>query len=118
MMSREHLLDAQWWMHKMCIVPRVVLGLALLALLATASAQTQAAPRLVLTCAPCHGFDGVGHDPAIPNLAGQHRDYLYSQILAFRSNRRTHPTMRFFSGQMSQEELEQIVDYYSTLRPQ
>ena len=42
----------------MRLIPQVVLGLVLLALPVTAGAQTQAAPRLVLTCAPCHGFDG------------------------------------------------------------
>lgn len=101
----------------MCLNRHVALTLVMLAFSAFAEAQAQAAPRLVLACAPCHGFDGVGHDPTIPNLAGQHRDYLYSQILAFRSGRRTHRAMNFFSGQMTREELDQIVDYYSALRP-
>jgi cytochrome c553 len=69
----------------------------------------------VLVCAPCHGFDGVGHDRTIPNLAGQHRDYLSGQLTAFRSGQRIHPTMNFFSGQMTREELEGIVAYYSAL---
>lgn len=98
-------------------VHQAALSVAMLVLPTMAGAQSQPTPRLLLACAPCHGFDGVGHDPTIPNLAGQHRDYLYSQLLAFRSSQRTHPTMGFFSGQMSREELEQIVDYYSALRP-
>jgi hypothetical protein len=43
------------------------------------------APPLVLECAACHGFDGVGQDDGIPNLAGQHCAYLDRQLLAFRS---------------------------------
>ena len=64
-------------------------------------AGTSSPPRLVMACAPCHGFDGIGHDRTIPNLAGQHRDYLSGQLTAFRSGQRIHPTMNFFSGQMT-----------------
>jgi cytochrome c553 len=99
----------------MRFVRQVVVGLALLTVPAAAGAQTPSAPRLVLVCAPCHGFDGVGHDRTIPNLAGQHRDYLFEQITAFRSRQRIHPTMNFFSGQLTREELEGIVTYYSAL---
>jgi cytochrome c553 len=88
---------------------------AVLAGLVPASAEPPAAPRFLLACAPCHGFDGIGHDDRTPNLAGQHRDYLYSQLAAFRTGQRKHPQMNFFSGQMTQEELQAIVDYYSAL---
>jgi len=76
-------------------IRQAVLTLAVLVIPAAASAQSHSAPRLVPACAPCHGFDGVGHDRTIPNLAGQHRGYLYSQLLAFRSAQRTHPAMNF-----------------------
>ena len=75
----------------------------------------QSAPRFVMACAPCHGFDGIGHDPSIPNLSGQSATYLYNQIMAFRSGARKHPEMNFFSGQMTHQEIEQIVEYYSKL---
>ena len=99
----------------MRFIHRGVLGLTMLLIPAGAGAQTPAPPRLVLVCAPCHGFDGVGHDRTIPNLAGQHRDYLVGQLTAFRSGQRIHPTMNFFSGQMTREELQGIVEYYSVL---
>jgi cytochrome c553 len=50
-------------------------GMAIAALLLgplPVQAQSESAPRLVLECAPCRGFDGIGHDDSIPNLAGQH----------------------------------------------
>ena len=81
----------------------------------SAAAEPSAAPRFLLACAPCHGFDGIGYDDRTPNLAGQHRDYLYGQLAAFRSGQRKHPQMNFFSGQMTREELQAIVDYYSAL---
>jgi cytochrome c553 len=82
------------------------------------AAQTSSEPRFLLACVPCHGFDGSGHDSSIPNLAGQGREYLHNQLVAFRTGQRKHPTMSFFSGQMTREELEQIVDYYSGLPKQ
>jgi cytochrome c553 len=94
-----------------------ILSWAVLAGHPPAAAQSQSPPRLVLVCAPCHGFDGIGNDRAIPNLAGQHPDYLHNQLAAFRGGQRIHPTMNFFSGQMTREELEQIVEYYSALPP-
>jgi cytochrome c553 len=98
---------------------RSVAASALLAaLLATplpVQAQSAAAPPLVLECAPCHGFDGIGQDDGIPNLAGQHRAYLERQLLAFRSGVRRHPEMNFFARQASQDELTAILDYYTGL---
>jgi cytochrome c553 len=89
---------------------------ALLANPLAAQAQSVAAPPLVLECAPCHGFDGIGHDDGVPNLAGQHRAYLEGQLLAFRGGTRRHPEMNFFSRQASQDELTAIAGYYAGLR--
>ena len=93
----------------------IVLGIVLLAISQPAIAQPATNPRLVLICAPCHGFDGIGHDGTVPNLAGQNREYLARQLQAFRSGERKHPTMNFFSGQVNREELEQLLDYYASL---
>ena len=43
---------------------------------------------LVGRCAVCHGEDGIGATPHIPNLAGQHRLYLADQIQKMRSAER------------------------------
>src|SRR5262245_36106041 len=80
-----------------------------------ADAQMPAPPGFVLACAACHGFDGVGNDRSIPNLAGQNREYLMRQLMAFRNGQRQHPTMNFFAVQATREELEKIVDYYAAL---
>jgi cytochrome c553 len=89
---------------------------ALLASPLPVQAQTVSAPSLILECAPCHGFDGIGNDGGIPNLAGQHRAYLDRQVLAFRSGARRHPEMNFFARQASQDEFAAILDYYASLR--
>jgi cytochrome c553 len=90
-----------------------ILGAAALACAAPADAQ--APPRFLMACAPCHGFDGIGHDPQTPNLAGQSAIYLYNQMMAFRTNERKHPEMYFFSNQMTYDEMRSIAEYYSKL---
>ena len=87
----------------------------LLAGLQAVRAQPASAPPLVLECAPCHGFDGIGQDDGIPNLAGQHLTYLERQVLAFRSGARRHPEMNFFARQASQEESTTLLGYYAGL---
>jgi cytochrome c553 len=75
----------------------------------------QPVPRFLMACAPCHGYDGIGHDAQTPNLAGQNAVYLYNQMMAFRSTDRKHPEMYFFATQMTYEEMRAIADYYSKL---
>jgi len=53
--------------------------------------------------------------PAFQTSRGKNATYLHNQIMAFRSGARKHPEMNFFSGQMTQQEIEQIVQYYSKL---
>jgi cytochrome c553 len=77
--------------------------------------QAQTAPRFVMACAPCHGFDGIGHDPATPHLAGQNTVYLHNQMIAFRTGARKHPEMNFFASQMTSEEMRTIAEYYAKL---
>ena len=43
---------------------------------------------LVGRCTTCHGDDGAGATPNVPNLAGQHRLYLADQIQKMRSAER------------------------------
>jgi cytochrome c553 len=81
----------------------------------TAPAEAQAPPRFLMACAPCHGFNGIAHDPETPNLAGQSAIYLYNQMMAFRTNERKHPEMYFFSNQMTYDEMRSIAEYYSKL---
>jgi cytochrome c553 len=73
--------------------------------------------KLVATCAPCHGFEGIGKDVEIPNLAGQHDVYLSYQLRAFRSGRRKHPDMSFMARKLTDAEINALATYYSALSP-
>lgn len=82
-----------------------------------AEVQATAATNLIATCAPCHGFEGIGKDVEIPNLAGQHDVYLASQLRAFRSGRRKHPDMSFMARDLTEAEINALATYYSGLPP-
>jgi cytochrome c553 len=68
-------------------------------------------------CVPCHGLDGIARDAEVPNLAGQNEVYLLNQMRAFRQGRRAHKEMFYMSRQMSDEDMQALATYYSSLPP-
>ena len=70
---------------------------------------------LMVQCAACHGADGIAREADAPNLAGQHDVYLYNQLKAFKSGARKHKEMRYLGRHMSDEEMQAIAEYYSSL---
>ncbi|WP_424362028.1 c-type cytochrome [Methylocystis parvus] len=71
--------------------------------------------KVVAECAACHGPDGIGNDVEIPNLAGQHDQYLYTQLQHFKNGRRPHKEMAYESRHLSDEEMRDLARYYSQL---
>lgn len=90
----------------------------------TAAAQTAAAPSpqaqrlyqrsLAATCAHCHGTDGRAVEgEALIRLAGLPRDYLLTQLLAFRTGDRKATIMHQITRGYSEEQLEQVAAYFA-----
>jgi cytochrome c553 len=99
---------------------RLSLVVSLLAALPGMPVGAQALTRvqmqdLMVQCAACHGADGIARDSEVPNLACQHDRYLYNQLLNFKSGKRPHKEMRFMGRRMSEQEMDAIADYYSSL---
>jgi cytochrome c553 len=61
-------------------------------------------------CSACHGDHGEGVAD-VPRLAGQHSDYLKSQLEAFRALLRDNPVMHANTKDMTDSEIEAIVSY-------
>jgi cytochrome c553 len=80
-----------------------------------APARAEEPPVSLAECAACHGADGVGRDEEIPNLAGQHERYLYTQLQAFKSGKRPHKEMRYESRHLSDQEMQALARYYAQL---
>lgn len=66
-------------------------------------------------CAACHGAMGISSTPDAPHLAGQPRIYLVQQMKAFRSGKRAHEVMNVVAKQLSDGDIEELADWYSSL---
>lgn len=65
------------------------------------------------TCAACHGFDGNSTVPSFPKLAGQHRDYLYHSLKAYKSGKRKNPIMVGQVQTLSETDMQDLTTYFS-----
>jgi cytochrome c553 len=74
------------------------------------------APKASQTCVACHGNDGIGILPEYPNLAGQHEDYLAHALKAYRSGERKNAVMAGMAGALTDEDIEELADYYGSQR--
>jgi len=66
-------------------------------------------------CQACHGGDGIGISPEIPNLAGQKVAYLQAQLRAFKSGERKHDVMGPIAKQLSDADVENLAAYWNSL---
>lgn len=68
-------------------------------------------------CKTCHGLDGKGIAPGIPNLAAQRERYLFLALTEYMQVRRTHSALRDLVGRLTQKELHDVVAYYASQPP-
>jgi cytochrome c553 len=79
----------------------------------------------VPACSACHGPDGAGMPKNYPRLAGQHADYTYAQLKAFRSGERGNDKggkdtngriMAAIANKMTDAQMKAAAEYASGLR--
>ena len=95
-----------------------LLAALLTGLVATASmaqdAATLHARGLAATCGNCHGTDGRTKDgSAIPSLAGMPRDYMITQMKAFKDGTRPATVMHQLSKGFTDEQIASIATYFA-----
>lgn len=66
----------------------------------------------VLACHQCHGRAGEG-DGLVPRIAGQHADYLATQIWAFGFGLRAHGTANDKTNKLTPAQITAVVFYLS-----
>jgi len=69
-----------------------------------------------VTCAGCHGANGVSAIPVNPNLAGQKEAYLVKQMKAFKDGSRKDPTMNAMAAPLTDADMANIAAYYASLK--
>jgi len=95
---------------------RVFIGLiALLPAWVIAAGDAEAGKVLAAPCAACHGPNGVAVVPGAPNLAGQNRRYLESQLLRYQSGARVAPLMTGQVTNMTPIDLENLAAYFGAM---
>jgi cytochrome c553 len=82
---------------------------------AQASAGNAAAGKVIAErdCKACHGLDGKGVAPGIPNLAAQREAYLFDSLMEYKNGNRPHAAMT--SWNMSEADLHNLAAYYASL---
>ncbi|MGO1246177.1 MAG: c-type cytochrome [Oceanisphaera sp.] len=74
--------------------------------------------RNVPSCVSCHGPEGVGVGDTFPHLAGQHADYIESQLHAWQKGTRTgdsHELMGHIAKQLTAEEITAVASYFANV---
>lgn len=73
----------------------------------------------VPACASCHGPQGKGIPTQFPRLAGQHAEYIYTQLNAFRVGARANDAakmMRNIAAKMTDADMKAVAAYIQGLR--
>lgn len=75
---------------------------------------------LVYTCNGCHGVPGTNNaypQYPVPKIAGQNAQYIINALHEYKSGDRTHPTMMAQAQSLSDQEIEDIAAYLSSISP-
>jgi cytochrome c553 len=81
---------------------------------------TTAAPvvdevSLIAGCNSCHGENGVGSNPEVPFIAGQHATYLESAMRGYLIGDRKHTPMRTAVFDLDVDERHQLAEHFAQL---
>lgn len=72
-------------------------------------------------CMACHEADGMGNGPmAIPRLAGQHEQYVFTQLEQFSDGQRSndpHSMMRMIASKLTKNQMTAVAFYVQSLNP-
>ena len=75
--------------------------------------------ELSVSCAACHGNNGISVNPVWPKLAGQNPKYLASQLYEFRKGadgNRNNAVMYGIAVTLSDSDIEDLSAYYASLK--
>jgi cytochrome c553 len=68
-------------------------------------------------CKACHGLDGRGVAPGIPNLTAQRERYLFASLNEYKQGQRIHAALKEMAASMSEADKRNVVAYYASLPP-
>ena len=72
----------------------------------------------VPACSGCHGPAGAGIPSMFPRLAGQHGEYVVTELIRFRNGERANDPgkmMQMVAMKMSDQDMKAVAEYISGL---
>jgi len=79
-----------------------------------AAGNAEAGKAKSVTCAGCHGAEGISLAGTWPNLAGQVPGYIESQLKAYQSGERVNSTMLGMASALSEQDMADLDAFYSS----
>ena len=78
--------------------------------------------ELSYTCLGCHGiadYKNVYPTYSVPELVGQHPDYIVAALKEYKSGERSHATMHAQAASLSDQDMQDVASYFASavLRP-
>jgi cytochrome c553 len=83
---------------------------------ATFAGDATAGKAKSVTCAGCHGANGISNNPMWPNLAGQKQAYLASALQMYRDGRRKNAMMSAMAKNLTDADIANLAAYYANLK--
>lgn len=80
---------------------------------AMAGGNPEAGKAKSTACAGCHNADGNSTSAMFPKLAGQHQDYLFHSLQAYKSGKRKNPIMAGQVQNLTPTDMADLAAYYS-----
>jgi cytochrome c553 len=78
--------------------------------------DAQKGKALSYTCLGCHGVDGYKNaypNYSVPELLGQHPDYLTAALKEYRDGDRSHLTMHSQASELSDQDIADVAAYFA-----
>ena len=97
----------------------LILGLATLVVtspFAQAAGDSTAGRTVMAKCQGCHGKDGLGGQPFVPNLAGQKEVYLVHSLMAYKAGERKSSMMSQVVESLSAEDMANAAAYFAAIK--
>ena len=71
-------------------------------------------------CSTCHGMDGQaksgGNSSLTPNITAQEKEYLLAKLKDYKSAKINHPQMSLIAQMLSDEDIENVSEWYSKIK--
>ena len=80
----------------------------------SAAGDPSAGEQKILTCTVCHGPNGNSMNSVWPNLASQHEEYTFKQLMEYKSGTRTNDQMTPMAMPLSEQDIADIAAYYAS----